>query len=272
MKNFQQYCLITCLLFMTQVMYAAPAKAYWNQWVPFDPLSKETIQYPIWNQFLNKYAISKNGQVYITYAAVDNTDKQNLKNAITRLSSIKIDAYNRNEQLAYWINLYNMETVYLILQNYPISSITKIKDGFFSFGPWDKKLLTVDGISLSLNDIEHRIIRPMWNDPRIHAAVNCASISCPNLNITPFIGQKINQQLNTAFSEFVNNSKGVKVEGNTIAISKIFEWYGIDFGNKPEDITNFISYYIQSPSKKEAILNAKNISYQTYNWDLNGIK
>ena len=163
-----------------------------------------------------------------------------------------------------------METVYLILQNYPISSITKIKDGYFSFGPWDKQLLNVDGISLSLNDIEHRIIRPIWNDPRIHAAVNCASISCPNLMTTPFIGKNINTQLNHVFSNFVNSKKGVQVEGNQLKLSDIFDWYGVDFGDNPEDIKKFISYYIQSRTEKQAILKATDITYQSYDWNLNG--
>ncbi len=272
MRKLQQSVILFCLLILASVMYAAPAKAYWNQWVPFDPLSKQTIQYPIWKNFLAEYAITKNGQVYIQYSQVNSTDRKNLENEINRLSNLNIAAYNRNEQLAFWINLYNMETIALILQNYPISSITKIKDGLFSFGPWDKQLLKVDGISLSLNDIEHRIIRPIWNDPRIHAAVNCASISCPNLMTTPFTGQDINKQLNQVFSRFVNSNKGVQIEGNNLKLSEIFEWYGIDFGDNPADIKKFISYYLPSQTEKQAVLNATNITYQSYNWDLNGMK
>ncbi|MFT6834838.1 MAG: hypothetical protein ACJA0H_000870 [Francisellaceae bacterium] len=272
MIKFFKTILCIFLIACTTTIFAAPAKQYWNKWVSFDPFSTLQITYPVWKNFLSNYTTIKDSQVYIKYAAVSKQDKNALGNEIKKLSILDIAKYNRNEQFAYWINLYNMETVYLILQNYPISSITKIKAGYFSFGPWDKKLLKVDGTELSLNDIEHRIIRPIWNDPRIHAAVNCASISCPNLLTVPFQANTINSQLNTAFSNFVNSSKGVKVNGSTLELSKIFEWYSIDFGDSSLDMKNFISYYIKPKALKQKILNTNTIAYQNYNWNLNGIK
>ena len=272
MKRYLYYIIALMLIAFSLVSYSAPAKSYWNQWVPFNPLSTKIITYPAWKNFLKQYAITKNDQVFIEYAKVSNQSKQALRNEINHLSEIPIGQYNRNTQLAYWINLYNMETVYLVLQHYPVSSITKIKSSFFGFGPWDKKVLKVDGIQLTLNDIEHRIIRPIWNDPRIHAAVNCASISCPNLLTIPYDAKNIYKQLNEAFSDFVNSSKGVEIKGNTLELSKIFEWYGVDFGNTDADIKNFIAYYLTSQKLKKEILNTNKIIYKNYNWDLNGIK
>lgn len=272
MRKFFKATLCSFLITCTATIFAAPEKQYWNKWVPFNPLSTQQITYPAWKNFLSKYTVTKDNQVYIKYASVSKQDKKSLGDEIQKLSNLNIASYNRNEQFAYWINLYNMETVYLVLQNYPVSSITKIKSGYFSFGPWNKQLLKVDGTKLTLNDIEHRIIRPIWNDPRIHAAVNCASISCPNLLTTPFEANTINDQLNNAFSNFVNSAKGVKINGSTLELSKIFEWYGVDFGDSTTDMKKFISYYIKSEKLKQKILKTNKIIYQNYNWNLNGIK
>ena len=258
-------------LIMTGTAYTAPAKNYWNKWVAYNPLSEQVIHYPVWHNFLENYTTTRNGQVYVKYQAVPEKKQQALHHAIERLSDKQISHYNRNQQLAYWINLYNMETVYLVLQHYPLESIRDIKAGYFSSGPWDQKLLTVQGTNLTLNDIEHRIIRPLWNDPRIHAAVNCASISCPNLLRKPYQGQKIDQQLNEAFRKFVNSDKGVKIKGNQVWVSKIFDWYGQDFGDSPEQIKAFISAYLKDAQTEQALKQAATLHYQSYNWQLNSV-
>ena len=250
------------LLFFVNPSYSAPAKAYWNRWVGFDPLSQQVIEYPVWRAFLQQYVVIAKQQTTVDYRAVTPADKAKLKQAIQRLSTLPLANYNRHQQLAYWINLYNMETVYIILKHYPVNSILDIKSGLLDPGPWNKKTLIVDGQTLTLNDIEHRILRPLWHDPRIHAAVNCASMSCPNLLATPFTGKMINTQLNNAFRTFVNSSKGVIIRNNTIELSKIFDWYGLDFGNNFQDTLHFISLYRKLPI-------TNNISFQHYDWQLN---
>ncbi|MCF6765058.1 DUF547 domain-containing protein [Thiotrichales bacterium 19S3-7] len=256
------------LLFNTS--FGAPKKELLNDWIAFNPLSTKSINYPIWQKFLKHYVISQKNQTLINYKKVTNKDKQSLSEAINRLENIQIDQYNRNEQLAYWINLYNMETVYLILQHYPVKSIKDITDGFFSFGPWDMQLLTVDGKKLSLNNIEHGIIRAIWNDPRIHAAVNCASISCPNLQIQAYQGKLIDQQLNQSFSEFINSEKGVLIKNNKLYLSEIFNWYGIDFGNSKKDILRFVIFYANSKLKNQ-LKQYNQFDFMPYNWNLNEV-
>lgn len=262
-------CILISLLFTSQITNAAPQKEYWNQWVAFNPLSVKEIHYPAWRAFLEKYLVIQDNQIYVQYKQVSKEDKRLLANEIKQLSQIKLSDYKRDQQLAYWINLYNMETVNLVLQHPEVKSITEIKSGVFSHGPWDEKLLIVDGIKLSLNDIEHRILRGIWNDPRIHAAVNCASISCPNLQETPFVAKHIYVQLNQAFGQFVNSSKGLEIKNNGIYLSQIFSWYSEDFGDKKQ-MREFIASYVSDKKKQELLLDQNNkLSFQTYNWQLN---
>lgn len=126
------------------------------------------------------------------YAEVTKEDKTLLNDYLDQLSKLDPREFNRQEQYAYWVNLYNALTVKLILDNYPVASITKL-GGLFSFGPWDEKVFTVAGQTLTLNDIEHRILRPIWKDPRTHYAVNCASLGCPNLQSQAFTAQNTEQ-------------------------------------------------------------------------------
>ena len=103
------------------------------------------------------------------------------------LSGVAIGGYAPDEQRAFWINLYHALTVRVILSHYPVSGIREIdiSPGLFARGPWDRKLIPVEGVELTLNDIEHRILRPIWRDPRVHYALNCASLGCPDLRRRP---------------------------------------------------------------------------------------
>ena len=262
--------LIIGMLLLTSLAFSAPNKDYWEKWAAFNPLSTQTISYTAWQQFLDKYVISKEGQTYLEYKKVTKDNKKELQHAIKLLAQLPITNYNRDEQLAYWINLYNMLTVEVILNNPTITSITQIDKNWFGQSKiWDTPIITVDQTALTLNDIEHRILRPIWNDPRIHAAINCASISCPNLNPAIYDAQDINNQLNNAFTLFINSPKGLIVKGNTLVLSKLFDWYGNDFGTQGE-MLKFISYYIKN-AKIKALLNQVDIklSYQGYDWKLN---
>lgn len=263
-------CVLMSLLLTVQMSAAAPQKEYWNQWAEFNPTSLKEIHYSVWSEFLKKYLVISDNQIYVQYNKVSSTDKNKLGRAIELLSAINIAEYTRNQQLAFWINLYNMETVYLILQHYPVKSIMDIGSGVFSHGPWDIKLLVINGVKLSLNDIEHRILRPIWNDPRIHAAVNCGSISCPNLQETPFDADHIQVQLNQGFKSFINSPKGMDVsKDNKINLSEIFSWYGEDFGRE-KNMREFIASYLNNENKRKIVLNSDNkLYFQQYNWGLN---
>ena len=165
-------------------------------------------------------------------------------------------SWSRGEKMAYWINAYNAFTIKLIVDNYPVKSITDLEGG----KPWDKKWIKLGGKTYSLNNIEHDILRPKYKDARIHFAVNCAAKSCPPVWNKAWTAANLNGQLEKATKSFINNSKYNSVGGSNAAISKIFEWYAVDFGN----ITDYLNKYA---STKVAAGTA--VTYQEYNWALN---
>ncbi len=135
-----------------------------------------------------------------------------MKNYLQSLQGISISGYNRKEQQAYWINLYNALTVDLIISRFPVASIRdiNISPGLLARGPWGAKLFTVEGEKLSLDDIEHRILRPIWKDERIHYGVNCASLGCPNLQPAAYTGENTEALLDKGAKEFINHARGVR--------------------------------------------------------------
>jgi len=164
--------------------------------------------------------------------------------------------WDKNDSLAYFINAYNAVTVKLILDNYPLKSIRDIKD------PWDSKSLNLPNNRLTLNDIEHKVLRKM-DDPRIHFAINCASASCPQLSNEAFRASKVQKQLEEATALFINDTSKNQISEKNIGLSKIFLWFSKDFGSKKERIA-----FIQKYSQKSFKDNAK-IKYQEYDWSLN---
>ena len=177
---------------------------------------------------------------------------------LTSLEKTKITtAWSRNEKLAFWINAYNAYTIKLILDNYPVKKITDLNGG----KPWDQKWIKLDGKTLSLNNIENDIIRPVFKEPRIHFAVNCAAKSCPPILNSAFTAGSLEKQLQSQTKKFINNTQHNTLGKSEITISKIFDWYGADFG----DVASFIAKYADSTVKPTA-----KIKYNEYDWTLNG--
>jgi hypothetical protein len=142
----------------------------------------------VWNRFLQTYVrVGPGGIARVAYARVTASDRDTLGLDLSRLISLPISGYSRRAQFAFWVDLYNE---LLVVDHYPLSSIKdmNISSEPFSAGPWGKKLVTIDGEALGLEDLEHRILRPIWRDPRNHYALNCAALGCPNLQPTAFTG------------------------------------------------------------------------------------
>lgn len=163
--------------------------------------------------------------------------------------------WTRNQRLAYWINAYNAYTVKLIVDNYPVSSITKLHNG----KPWEVKWIKIGSKTYSLNNIEHDIIRPTFEEPRIHFAVNCAAKSCPPLLNHAWTAKNLESNLERQSRTFINNTRYNQISDRGAKLSKIFEWYAADFGN----LTAFVNKYASTKVK------AGNISYLEYDWALN---
>ena len=241
--------------------FAAPKSELWDYWDASNEKNATTISHQYWQQTLDKYLVIKGEFTLFDYANITDADEQILNSYLRQMRRIDPREYKKAEQYAYWVNLYNAITVKIILDNYPIKSITKL-GGLFSFGPWGEDVVTVAGKTLTLNDIEHRILRPIWNDPRTHYAVNCASLGCPNLQPKAFTARNSDSLLDKAAKEFINSNKGVLVTNNNTQLSSIYDWFAIDFGNQAQLFEHLKKYRPElKPFKGD-------ISYD-YDWTLN---
>jgi hypothetical protein len=182
---------------------------------------------------------------------------------------VEVTDLSRDEQLAYWLNLYNAATVDLILDNYPVESIRDIGSGLLSRGPFDEKILRVEGEDISLNDIEHRIMRPIWQDPRIHYAVNCASIGCPDLHEEPFTASNWNRVFDAAAAEYINHPRGLRFEGNTLVLSSIYDWFVEDFGGNLAGVIDHVLPYLEDEQTADRLRGFDGRVRYEYDWSLN---
>ena len=238
-----------------------------------------TIDHSSWQAILTDYASysqALNATVfdYAKLAADDNQHaRQQLKNYLQALQQIDPRAFNHREQFAYWVNIYNALTIDLVLSNYPVESIREIHqlpiDGLGEIiGPWDIKVANIAGKKLSLNQIEHGILRSIWREPRVHYVINCASRGCPNLALQVISAERLEQQLTTAAQDFINHPRAVDLQGNKLTLSSIYNWFAEDFGEDQNTRLNHLSQYAK-PALQQALMKFNgDIDYQ-YNWQLN---
>ncbi|MCF4100837.1 DUF547 domain-containing protein [Gillisia sp. M10.2A] len=214
--------------------------------------SQVNLDHSTWTALLKKH-VSKDGLV--DYKGFKK-DEVKLKEYLEMLSENKPSkTWSVQEQLAYYINIYNAYTVKLIIENYPIKSIKDIN------GAWTKDIVDIGDVKMSLGGIENSILRKM-NDPRIHFAINCASYSCPKLLNEAYTAAKINEQLETATKEFINSDKNIILE-NSVKLSSIFDWYKKDF-KEGGSVIDYINHYSNVKIKASA-----KITYKEYDWSLN---
>ncbi|MFA0566713.1 DUF547 domain-containing protein [Vibrio gallaecicus] len=258
----KQLLLIVSLLFST-LAWSAPKSELWPYWKQSNEANPTQVSHQDWQQFLDSYLVKQSQHTLVHYQAVSTEDKAKLEQYIKLLEQVNPLDYSKAEQYAYWVNLYNAVTVDLILNAYPIKSITKL-GGLFSFGPWGDDVVVVNGKSLTLNDIEHRILRPIWQDPRTHYAVNCASLGCPNLQSEAFTSDNTEILLEQAATEYINSNKGVLIENNKLQLSSIYEWFAVDFGTEKQLIQHLDQY------RTKPVTNTNKISYD-YDWSLNQV-
>lgn len=270
MMKFKLLCL-SILLLLSSCIYASFNKSLWPIWEVNNPLAKQIINHQKWQIFLDHcLKTNEEGINLIDYPNISKGDLELLRVYIEEMSQIKINEYNRAEQLAYWINLYNALTVRTVATYYPIASIDEINisPGLFSVGPWGAKLVKVNQLELSLDEIQNRIIRPIWNDPRIHYALNNGAIGAPNLSKIAFTGANVDNQLNVAAYNYINSLRGVQVIDGELVLSKIYDWFREDFGETTDNILFHLRQYANQPLKKQLDkINA--IDNYMYNWHLN---
>lgn len=203
-------------------------------------------------------------QLLIKYVTVDGrvdypslkAKSAELESYLDLLSSQDPSSMERSEALAFWINSYNAFTIKLILDHYPLESITEIDGG----KPWSTEWIKINGRVLSLDQIENEIIRPQFQESRIHFAVNCAAKSCPPLMNRAWTADKLEQQLEQQTKKFINNNKYNSISKDRVAVSRIFEWYAQDFGDLIEYINRYSNVKVDAGAK---------ITYLEYDWSLN---
>jgi Protein of unknown function, DUF547 len=253
-------------------LFGPPKSNLWPRWERHNPDDTRVIDHTAWDAFLAKYldAHHPSGINRVNYKAVSPEDRKSLEEYLVRLQAVPISGYNRNEQRAYWINLYNAETVKIILDQYPVASIRKIKipPGLLTIGPWDGKVMTVEGERLSLNDIEHRILRPIWRDAKIHYAVNCASLGCPNLSVVAFTGQNTESLLTQYAADYINHPRGASFKRNRLKVSSIYSWFQDDFGGSSAGVIRHLRQFAKGDLARQ--LSEYNGGFDDdYDWDLN---
>ncbi|WP_304516789.1 DUF547 domain-containing protein [Cecembia rubra] len=218
----------------------------------------------VFDAFLKKF-VSDEGIVNYKGMVQQRADLEIYLNALSQNPPDR-KTWSKAEQLAYWINAYNAFTLKLILDHYPIKSIQDIKPKYpipLVNTVWHMEFFKIGGKPASLDEIEHKILRKEFEEPRIHFAINCASFSCPILSKDAYFPEKLEEQLDKAARRFINDSKRNKISADKVNISKIFSWFGEDFtrkGNLIEYLNRYSTVRI-SPKAK--------INYLDYDWSLN---
>jgi hypothetical protein len=226
-------------------------------------VSAKTVDHSIYASLLQQY-VSQGRVDYRGFKANEAKLNQYLK-LLEKTDSSELAG---NEQFAFYINAYNAWTIKLIISEYP--GVKSIKDlGNIFKSPWKKKICRIDGDLLTLDQIEHDILRPRFKDPRVHFAINCAAFSCPPLISEPYIGSTLDQQLDDSAKNFINNPQRNYLKNDTLYVSKIFKWFLEDFNG---DIIGFFIKYADKEFKAElkAQKNQIKINYLHYDWSLNG--
>lgn len=251
---------------------AAPKSELWPYWNQSRSDSNIEVDHQLWQSLLSRFVReSADGINRVAYREFDEAAKLELSNYLESMSRVAPTQLNQNEQLAYWINLYNAQTIQVVLDHPKKKSILSMGP-FFAFGPWDEPYLTIEGKPVTLNDIEHRILRPIWQDHRLHYVLNCASIGCPNLNRHAYQAELIDQQLAGAQVNFLRHPRAVALtDSGELQVTSLFDWYLIDFA---QDISGLLAYLAAQRPDLAADLSAlvdegnPKIDY-VYDWDLN---
>lgn len=258
-------------MLIPSVLWAAPEADLWERWQAHDPDSQLSVDHTPWTAFLETYLVRGEDDINrVDYRGVAPEDRARLDAYLEALSGTEVDRLSRASQLPFWINLYNALTVQVVLDHFPVDSIREIdiSPGFFSNGPWGRKLLRVEGEEISLNDVEHRILRPIWQDPRIHYAVNCAALGCPNLQPRAFTPENAEALLEKGASDYVNHPRGVFFRDGELVVSSIYDWYQADFGGSEAGVIDHLMEHAR-PGLRERLQDFREIDGYRYDWSLN---
>lgn len=229
--------------------------------------------YKVWGELLAKHYDPARG---MNYKALKEQDKKTLDDLRRQMATVDVQPLSRQDQLAYWINLYNINVVGIVVDNYPVDSIRDIStDPIIRLNVFKKDSVQTKKGAISLNDIENEKIREGFKDPRIHFAINCAARSCPPIRPEPYAGSQVNQQLDNQVFKFLNGPTGIRLEKKSgelvLHTTKIMDWFRHDFDAWGGGLRNFIVRYVTSDKRKqiEAAGNQLDFEFDDYDWKLN---
>lgn len=242
-----------------------------------NPKSSLRVDHSAWSALLKTYVKpASDGINRVDYAAFKAGGHKALKRYLKQMTGIDPRTLERKEQFALLVNLYNAKTIDIVLDHYPVRSIKEISLGgglfaVFAGGPWKAKVLAISGVAVSLDDIEHEILRKTFRDPRVHYALNCASIGCPNIGQRAFSGAKLDTQLDEAARAFVNHPRGVQVAAGAVVVSSIYDWFKADFGGTQARVLRHLLKYAK-PELAAKLKSIGAISGHEYDWRLNDLR
>jgi hypothetical protein len=239
--------------------------------------------YAAWETLLKKHVkwLPDNKQSRVNYKgfAADRAELGKVLESFSALSQTAFNGFSKEQQMAFLINAYNAFTIEIILTKYPdLKSIKEL--GSFNRGPWKNEFFTLLGAKHHLDWIEHEQLRPKYQEPRVHVAVNCASIGCPALFPEAFTAQKMETMLEDGMRRFLGDRTRNKFEGNKLQVSNIFKWFKEDFEKghkgftKLEDVFAKYADLLTTDETARNQIRAKSISisHLDYDWSLNDAK
>ena len=254
---------------------AAPKAELWERWRANDPASGQEPDYAGLDELLAAHlrdpADDPLGLARFDYAGASAAERGRLEEFNRALAGLEVSSFAPLVQFAYWCNLYNALTLEVVLKHWPVESIRDIdiSPGFFASGPWDAPLAEVEGEALTLNDVEHRILRPVWGDARAHYAVNCASVGCPNLRASAWRAEGLEGALDEAGRAFVNSPRGVMLDGaGRIVVSKIYSWFISDFGGDEAGVLAHLARYAEGETAGW-LSDIADLHASAYDWAVN---
>lgn len=274
MRIVRQVFLVVCLVagYGFSWLFSGPAAELDPFWEQINSTSTEQVDHSHWQSILDDYLVEdESGVNLFDYEGLQVDGDARLDRYVNDLSAIDPRKLNKAEQMSYWINLYNALTVRLVAANYPVASITELGDRLLSSGPWDDEIIAVADRALTLNDIEHRILRPVFKDHRIHFAVNCASIGCPDLNALAYTAADLDKMLSQAATRFLNHPRGLQLEGDMLRLSKIFRWFQGDFGGDELEMLRTLTQYLEPEMAAKVGQFSGELEY-AYDWALNDLQ
>ncbi len=233
----------------------------------------KTVDHGAWDKLLKAYVKpDASGLNRVAYTKFKAEGHQELKAYVAALQAVDVPSLSKAEQFAFWANLYNARTIDVVLDKYPVKSIKDVSLGgglktLVTGGPWQAKVAKVGGFDLSLDDIENKILREIYKDPRVHYAVNCASVGCPNLLLEAFTGAKLEAQLDAGAKGFINSPRGITFTGDKVWASSIYDWFKADFGGSVASITAHMATYAE-PALKAQLAKVTAIHDYGYDWAL----